>query len=53
MTRIQSTEMMIRLQVTLAVDLVEIMVNSDPINEMKPDVTAPGTDVVQAEACVT
>ncbi len=27
--------------------------DSDPINEMKPDVTAPGTNIVQAEACVT
>ena len=27
--------------------------DSDPTNEMKPDVTAPGTDIVQAEACVT
>lgn len=27
--------------------------NTNPIDEMKPDVTAPGTDIVQAEACVT
>lgn len=27
--------------------------NNNPIDEMKPDVTAPGTDIVQAEACVT
>ena len=27
--------------------------DSNPINEMKPDVTAPGTNIVQAEACVT
>jgi subtilisin family serine protease len=27
--------------------------DSNPINEMKPDVTAPGSDIVQAEACVT
>ncbi len=27
--------------------------DSDPTNEMKPDVTAPGTNIVQAEACVT
>ena len=27
--------------------------NSNPIDEMKPDVTAPGTNIVQAEACVT
>ena len=27
--------------------------NSNPIDEMKPDVTAPGTDIIQAEACVT
>ncbi|MBG46102.1 MAG: hypothetical protein CMB76_06245 [Euryarchaeota archaeon] len=27
--------------------------NSNPIDEMKPDVTAPGTGIVQAEACVT
>ena len=27
--------------------------DSDPTNEMKPDVTAPGTNITQAEACVT
>jgi len=27
--------------------------NGNPIDEMKPDVTAPGTNIVQAEACVT
>ena len=27
--------------------------NSNPIDEMKPDVTAPGTNIIQAEACVT
>tara|TARA_B100000242_G_scaffold137604_1_gene97739 strand:+ start:401 stop:2533 length:2133 start_codon:yes stop_codon:yes gene_type:complete len=27
--------------------------DSDPTNEMKPDVTAPGTNIIQAEACVT
>jgi len=27
--------------------------NTNPIDEMKPDVTAPGTNIVQAEACVT
>ena len=27
--------------------------DNDPTNEMKPDVTAPGTNIVQAEACVT
>tara|TARA_Y100000766_G_scaffold43365_1_gene33380 strand:+ start:1432 stop:3525 length:2094 start_codon:yes stop_codon:yes gene_type:complete len=27
--------------------------NNNPIDEMKPDVTAPGTNIVQAEACVT
>jgi subtilisin family serine protease len=27
--------------------------DSNPINEMKPDVTAPGTNIVQAEACIT
>jgi len=27
--------------------------DSNPINEMKPDVTASGSDIVQAEACVT
>jgi hypothetical protein len=27
--------------------------DSDPLNEMKPDVTAPGTNIIQAEACVT
>ena len=27
--------------------------NTNPIDEMKPDVTAPGSDIVQAEACVT
>ena len=27
--------------------------DSNPINEMKPDVTAPGTNIIQAEACVT
>ena len=27
--------------------------DGNPINEMKPDVTAPGTNIVQAEACVT
>ena len=27
--------------------------NTNPIDEMKPDVTAPGTNIIQAEACVT
>jgi subtilisin family serine protease len=27
--------------------------DSDPINEMKPDVTAPGSNIIQAEGCVT
>ena len=27
--------------------------NNNPIDEFKPDVTAPGTNIVQAEACVT
>tara|TARA_B100000767_G_scaffold44969_1_gene39247 strand:+ start:108 stop:2201 length:2094 start_codon:yes stop_codon:yes gene_type:complete len=27
--------------------------DSNPIDEMKPDVTAPGSDIIQAEACVT
>ena len=27
--------------------------DNNPINEMKPDVTAPGTNIIQAEACVT
>ncbi len=27
--------------------------DSDPTNEMKPDVTAPGSNIIQAEACVT
>ena len=27
--------------------------DSNPINEMKPDVTAPGSNIIQAEACVT
>ena len=27
--------------------------DSDPTNEMKPDVTAPGTNIIQAEACVS
>ena len=27
--------------------------NDNPIDEMKPDVTAPGTNIIQAEACVT
>ena len=27
--------------------------NNNPIDEMKPDVTAPGTNIIQAEACVT
>ena len=27
--------------------------DSNPINEMKPDVIAPGTNIIQAEACVT
>lgn len=27
--------------------------DNNPINELKPDLSAPGTDIVQAEACVT
>lgn len=27
--------------------------NNNPLDEFKPDVTAPGTNIVQAEACVT
>ena len=27
--------------------------NTNPIDEMNPDVTAPGTNIIQAEACVT
>ena len=27
--------------------------DTNPINEMKPDVTAPGSNIIQAEACVT
>jgi len=27
--------------------------DGNPINEMKPDVTAPGSNIIQAEACVT
>ncbi|MGY8755188.1 MAG: S8 family serine peptidase [Candidatus Poseidoniales archaeon] len=27
--------------------------DSDPINEMKPDVTAPGSNIIQAEGCVS
>ena len=27
--------------------------DGDPLNEMKPDVSAPGTNIIQAEACIT
>ena len=27
--------------------------DSDPVNELKPDVTAPGTNIIQSEGCIT
>ena len=29
------------------------MGDGNPLNELKPEVTAPGTNIVQAEGCVT